>query len=214
MLKINNLYFSYGSKKVLNGINLEINHSECIGILGKNGCGKSTLLSIICGIYKSPKDSILIDSQEKIGYIPQDDPLIYDLTGYDNINLWYKGNKKELIKSINSPLIKSLGIDEFIKLPVKKMSGGMRRKITIAAAIINNPNYIILDEPTAALDIPSKYEIKKYLNECKSNGTGILFTSHDEAELEICDKLYILKNGLLTQIDKNVKGQELAGMLI
>lgn len=213
MLNISNVKYSYGKKLILNDVSLKLDGNKCIAILGKNGCGKSTFLSLIAGSLKTKSGTITTDLNEKIGYVPQENPLINELTGFDNINLWFKGNRKNLNNVLSSPIIQNLGIDSFIKVPVKKMSGGMKRKISIAIGIINSPKYLILDEPTAALDIPSKYEIKQYLKEYKEAGNGIIFSTHDEMELEIADEIYIISNGKLIKINNTIKGDELAKLL-
>lgn len=132
-----------------------------------------------------------------------------DLSGYDNMLLWFKGTKKELNKKLDTPLISSLGIKEFMKKPIKNLSGGMKKKISIAMALINDPALMIMDEPGAALDLPSKAEIDGYLKEYIKNGGSIIITTHDESELELCDEIYILKHGKLNPVPADIRGEKL-----
>ena len=215
MIKIDNLSFSYGKKKILDNVSFNIEKGECIGIIGANGSGKSTLLSIIAGVRK-PISGKVIKENEKfiISYVPQENPLMPDLSGYDNILLWYKGSKKELNEALKSELISMLGINEYLKKPVKKLSGGMKKKISLAMALINNPALLIMDEPSAALDLPSKADMANYLKKYISLGGSIVITSHEEAEFDICSTLYLLKNAQLSKVTPGTSGAELLSLML
>ena len=204
-IEIKGIKKSYGRKKVLKDISLTANSGECIGILGANGTGKSTLLTILAGVQKAGGGEFLLDGEnlfkktslraQKVGYVPQGTPLIDELTAYDNLLFWYK--KRNLKIELERGILKLLGIDEFIKVPVKKMSGGMKKRLSIGCAMAKKPPILLLDEPTAALDIACRQDIAQYLKKYKASG-GILFlTTHDFVELELCDRLYIIKNGVL-----------------
>lgn len=211
---IDNLRKSYGRRKILDGVSLSASSGECIGILGKNGCGKSTLLSVIAGVSSSDGGEILLrgtDIGKCIGYVPQGTPLFEELSAEDNLRLWYK--KDELRSSLDTGVCAKLGINEFIKVPVRKMSGGMKKRVSICCAMANDPVLLLLDEPTAALDIPCKQIIFDYLNECKKQGKIILLTTHSADELELCDKLYILKDGTAKEFTYNGNTKELAESL-
>ena len=214
MLEIKDVKFSYGKNCILNNVNLQILPGTCTGIIGRNGCGKSTLLSVITGIRKPDTGTIIKASPDiKIGYIPQDNPLMPDLSGYDNMLLWYEGSKKQFENELKSPLIDKLGINKFIKKPVKALSGGMKKKISIAMTLISHPDIVVLDEPSAALDIPTKTEIDNYLAQYISDNHSIIITTHDEAELNICTDLYAIQNNTLVKCDKNVRGEALLNIL-
>ena len=115
--------FSRGHKQVLNGVNFQAESGECIGILGKNGCGKTTLLSILAGIQKADEGSFRIDGQEllnsrkergkRIGYVPQDNPLMEELSAWDNLRLWYEGDREGLQQEVDEGVLGMLGIPEF-----------------------------------------------------------------------------------------------------
>src|SRR5574344_665509 len=144
MIKVESLTKKYGKHIIINSINLEINPGDCIGIVGANGCGKTTLLSILGGIQKQDSGKILIDGEvldhnsalsRSISYVPQDNPLINELTGRDNLRLWYKGNRLSFNKKLNEGYLRTLGIDDYIDKTVSKMSGGMKKRLSIGIAL-------------------------------------------------------------------------------
>lgn len=210
-LKVDNLTktFRRGHKKVLTKVNFEAHSGECIGILGANGCGKSTLLSILAGIQEPDSGSIhlnnknLLNSQSKkilsdcIGYVPQESPLITELTAKDNLKLWYCDSPLSLEKELSEGFLGMLGIPDFLNVSVKHMSGGMKKRLSIGCAIAKNPHILLLDEPGAALDLICKERIEVYLKNYKKQGNIILIATHEEREINLCDKLFILKNGVL-----------------
>ncbi len=213
MVKINNITFYYGKRAILDDINLEIGKSVCVGIIGHNGCGKSTFLSVLAGVKKPKSGTIQKDKDITISYVPQENPLMPDLSGYDNILLWYKGSKKQLGEALNSELISMLGVNDYLKKPVKKLSGGMKKKISLAMALINEPDLLIMDEPSAALDLPSKADMAGYLEKYKSMGGSVIITSHEFAEFAICDSMYLLSNTKLTPVNKDISSDELMKLI-
>lgn len=224
MIEIRNISKTYGRHQILNNISFNINTGECIGIVGANGSGKTTLLSIISGIIKADKGDILADGKVisdspkrisgHISYVPQENPLINELTAMDNLRFWYSGSKKELEHELEDGILSLLGINEFIGKTVSKLSGGMKKRLSIGIALLEKPSLLIMDEPSAALDLTGKYKIKDYMRQytTKMNGS-ILVVSHDQNELSVCDKLFLLKDGQLSQIDSNLKDSELINLL-
>lgn len=220
-IEIKNVHKKYGSKKVLNGINLTAESGKCIGILGGNGCGKSTLLSILAGIQPHDEGAFLIEGKDLfknsserarlVGYVPQGTPLIEELTAYDNLLLWY--DKQSLKKELYSGFLKILGINEFLKTTVSKMSGGMKKRLSIACAIFGKPPVLLLDEPMAALDLACKQNISEYIRQHKQAGGIVFLATHDVLELELCDEWYIMKNGVFTKFNYNGNIEELVKSL-
>ena len=198
-LEIKDLRKKYGSKMVLDGISFQADEGSCVGILGGNGCGKSTLLSILAGIVRADSGGFEVVGGEKsmIGYIPQGTPLFEELSAKDNLMLWY--DSQSLKKELENGVLKLLGVDEFLKVPVRKMSGGMKKRLSIGCAVSGSPKILLMDEPTAALDIACKDSIYAYLKEFKDNGGLILLATHDVHEIELCDKRYVIKDGKLTE---------------
>ena len=207
---LSDVSFSYGKRKILDNIGFSMESGKCYALLGANGCGKSTLMTILAGSRKAASGTLSFPDgtvcnlkssgrSSLIGYVPQENPLINTLNGYDNLLLWYKGSGSELKKTIKSDLIQMLGIDSYLKRTVSKLSGGMKRRLSIAIGLINSPKILLLDEPSAALDLPCKQDIAKYLDEYNKKGGTILLTTHEEAELSLCDRYMILKGGNITE---------------
>lgn len=210
-------------KHVLKDISFSVKKGQCVGILGANGCGKSTLLSIIAGTKKSDGGRIFFDGvdviknksafTDYIGYVPQENPLIEELSVNDNLKLWYSNSKKDLKKDFLNGVPAMLGLNEVKKIAVGKLSGGMKRRVSIAAALANDAPILVLDELSAALDLVCKKEIRQYLTQyLKKNGT-IIMTTHEEDEIEICNRLLIMKDGKLSEVDSNSSIEALVNKL-
>lgn len=205
-IQIKDIHKKYGAKLVLQGIDLEVESGTCVGILGGNGCGKSTLLSILAGIQPADRGSFSLDGNDLfrhpkerarlVGYVPQGTPLIEELTTYDNLRLWY--SKRQLKEALETGFLQTLGIGAFLKTPVSKLSGGMKKRLSIGCAISGRPPILLLDEPMAALDLSCKQNISQYIKAHKAMGGIVLMSSHDILELELCDRWYIMKEGRLT----------------
>ena len=204
-VQIQHVQKSYRRKKVLTDVSLNASGGTCIGILGSNGCGKSTLLSVLAGVLRRDGGTFLCDGVDLfddpalraklVGYVPQGTPLIEELSARDNLRLWY--DKQRMEQELDSGVLKMLGVDEFLKTPVCKMSGGMKKRLSIGCAMAHRPPILLLDEPTAALDLVCKEQIATYLRQYKQAGGLLLLTTHDATELALCDRWYILKNGTL-----------------
>ena len=163
-LNINSISKNYKKKSVLSDVNFSLSNGECIGIIGMNGSGKTTLFNTIAGETKqtSGEISLEIDGQissnyvKHIGYVPQENPLLYDLTAYDNLRLWYCDSPLDLKSEFENGMLNMLGINEFKNVLVKKLSGGMKKRLSIGIALASNPDILLLDEPNAALDLVAK----------------------------------------------------------
>lgn len=213
-MELRNIQKKYKKKQVLRDISLQAKPGCCVGILGGNGSGKSTLLSILAGVQSCNGGSflwqgvdLLKDSKVRtqlVGYVPQGTPLLEELTAWDNLLLWY--DKETLKQELQNGVLAMLGIGEFLKTPVNKMSGGMKKRVSIGCSVARRPQILLLDEPTAALDLVCKEQIYRYLADYKKRGGILLLATHDVQELELCDVWYILKDGVLTpyQYDGNV----------
>ena len=208
-LEIKNISKKFKKKAVLRDVSLTVREGKCIGILGANGCGKSTLLSILAGVQPGDSGSflwegidLLKDSRQRakmVGYVPQGTPLIEELTAWDNLLLWY--DRATLKAELASGVLQLLGIGEFLKVTVSKMSGGMKKRLSIGCAMAKKPPVLLLDEPTAALDLACKQHICEYLQHYKRSGGILLLTTHDVLELQLCDEWYIIRDGVLCPFD-------------
>jgi ABC-2 type transport system ATP-binding protein len=220
-IEIKHISKKFKKKQVLRDICLEAQSGMCIGILGANGCGKSTLLSILAGIQSCNSGSFWCDDadllknkkkrSELVGYVPQGTPLIEELTARDNLLLWY--DKKTMKAQLADGVLALLGIGEFLSVPVSKMSGGMKKRLSIGCAMAKEPPILLLDEPTAALDLSCKQSIASYLRHYKQNGGLLLLTTHDVMELDLCDAWYIIQDGVLVPFAYNGNVQELVESL-
>ncbi len=190
MPEIKNISKKYGNKLILNNISLNVNPGEAVGILGVNGSGKSTFLTCIAKNFAKSKDC-------SVGYVPQENPLFDELKPVDNIKMWTRLSKSEILQCLMSPPLASMGIANFLDTPVKKMSGGMKKRVSIATVLINKPELLLLDEPFAALDLPAKQDILNYMSEYRLLGGTIIIASHDQDVFNFCNRVYLLKNGQL-----------------
>lgn len=214
-LQICNIEKRYGKKAVLKNATVVAPKGSCVGILGVNGSGKSTFFNVLAGITGCDAGTFFFDkvdmfAKKKIrskicGYVTQNPPLIDELSAYDNLKLWY--SKKQMLSSLDNGVLGMLGIDEFLNERVGKMSGGMKKRLAIGCAVAHNPSLLLLDEPSAALDLVCKEKIMNYLRTFKQNGGTILIATHDVQDLPLCDKTYIFKNGFSVEyaFDGNIE---------
>lgn len=215
MIQVTDINKRYGKNHILNGVSFYAKKGECISIVGANGCGKSTLLGILSGAKKANSGSILYNEKDAIknpklfskyvGYVPQENPLMEKLSVYDNLRFWYCESNRNLNEDLKTGVPARFGLSYYRNYPVEKLSGGMKKRLSIACALAKTPQILILDEPGASLDIICKQDIKNYLKWYVKNGGTVIITSHEEAELDICNRMYLLQNGVLTELaDKPV----------
>ncbi|MBS4461986.1 ABC transporter ATP-binding protein [Aerococcaceae bacterium zg-B36] len=198
----------FQQKSVLNNVNFAIEKGERFGLIGPNGAGKSTLIDIMTGLIVADSGEVIIDDinikkdilavRKKLGVVPQDLALMEELNGYDNL-IYFGGmyglSGKELQSRVDE-LLKTIGLTGHAKKKVKTYSGGMKRRLNIAAALLHRPEFLILDEPTVGVDPQSRQYIFDFLKDLNENGTTILYISHYMEEIEaLCDRLLILDSG-------------------
>ena len=191
MFTVNDIGKNYKKKMVLNHISLQVAPGECIGLLGINGSGKSTLLGILSGGLRQDHGTYSFDETDKtVSFLPQENPLIPELSGLDNLKLWYSGRSTELNSTYSLSILKRLGVDVFLHQKVSTMSGGMKTRLSLAICMLEQPDLLLLEEYTG-------------------NGGSIIVATHEEDALSICNRIYILKDGLLQE----AKGTDYATML-
>lgn len=202
-ISIKNLYKTLNGKDVLSNINLELEKGYIYGFYGRNGSGKSMLFRAISGLIKPTSGEILVDNKVISGnQFPDSMGLIIEnvgfwpwLTGFENLKILASIKNKISCNEIRDS-IKRVGLEASSKKKYKQYSLGMKQKLGIAQAIMENPELIILDEPTNALDIESIDNIRKILKEEKSRGATILIASHNTEDLDIlCDKKFNMMDG-------------------
>lgn len=231
MITVTELTSAYGRKQILQGVSFTAQRGECVGIVGANGCGKSTLLSVLAGTLKPRSGQVLYygkaawsdagngrmhEDKEVIrrmtGYVPQEDPLIPELSVYDNLRLWYP-DKRTLRRELEQGFLNLLGLGEFSAKQVHKLSGGMKKRVSIGIAMASTPPILLLDEPSAALDLICKEDIRRYLQIYLERKGTVVITTHEESELDLCSTLYVMKEGRLHQVDNRLRGEGLTGRM-
>ena len=202
-IAVQNIQTAYRSKRVLRGVSFTAADGDCIGILGGNGTGKSTLLRVLAGVLRADGGQFLFNDfdllrDEKrrdafVGYVPQGTPLLQELNARDNLRLWY--GSAALEQSLDHGVLRLLGVDQYLSTPVYKMSGGMKKRLSIGCAVAHDPRILLLDEPSAALDLVCKERILEYLAAFRKRGGIVILSSHDVQEIGVCSKRYLLGAG-------------------
>lgn len=209
-IEVNSLFKSYKKRAVLQNISFTAQSGQIIGIAGGNGSGKSTLLSILAGVCRADSGSFLLDGEDlfknkslnnsSVGYVPQNTVLFEELSGTDNLRLWY--SKEELESSLKSNGILSLlDLQPFMNKTVSKMSGGMKKRLSIACALARNPQILLLDEPSGALDLACKQKLYEWYKDFASHDGIIIISTHEVQELELCTNTFVLKGSSLVPFD-------------
>lgn len=190
-----NLTKKYGKKLALNKVNLKINRGQLVAYLGTNGAGKSTTINILIGLLKPTSGTITYAKDLKIGVVFQNSVLDGVLTVKENLYLrarMYKTFSKEWLEK----LIGLIGIRSFLNQKYGTLSGGQKRRVDIARALIDHPDILFLDEPTTGLDLQTRIVIWDLLQKLqKEQGLTIFLTTHYLEEAENADQMYILENG-------------------
>ncbi|MBR6395970.1 MAG: ABC transporter ATP-binding protein [Lachnospiraceae bacterium] len=207
MLKAENIYKSYGKKEVLKGTCISVMPGEISALVGKNGCGKSTLLQIITGTLKADKAEISFFGKDACkdskvfskyaGYVPQDDPLFEELTVKDNLRFWAAG-----IKDPDLNVIEQFGLTELLNTKVSALSGGMKRRLTIASTLQRKPPVLVLDEPTSSLDLYYQESIREWMKDYVSRNGTVVLSTHNEKEILMADTIWLFNDGKTRKIKK------------
>ena len=211
LIKIEKLSKSFGEQKVLDKIDFKLESGEIVGLIGPSGSGKSTLIKTMLGMekadegealvldYKMPKREIL----SNIGYMAQSDALYEMLTGYENLEFFgkMKGVPSDKLKKEIEYIAEVVDLTDDLKKLVSKYSGGMKRRLSLAIALIGSPELLILDEPTVGIDPSLRKNIWRELFKQRDNGVGILVTTHVMDEAELTDKVGLLLNGDIIDFD-------------
>lgn len=205
----------YADQTVVNGIQFEVYQGECFGILGPNGAGKTTTLKMMYGsslissgdlyvlglnVKQSPRQV-----KSRIGVVPQDDGLETEFTVMENLLLYasFHGLEKSVSQNRADDLLRRMRLDEYAGKPVEFLSGGMRKRLSIARGMINQPELLFLDEPTVGLDPQARIWIWEFLKKIKEDmGTVVLTTHYMEEAEQICDRVAIMDKGKILAIGK------------
>ena len=221
ILKCENINKKFGKKQILKNVSLEVNEGDILGFIGPNGAGKTTTIKMILGLQSIDSGNIYINGYnikkdfakaiERVGGVVENPDLYMYLTGYENLKLisnLYKNISKERINEVVDLVKLNVRIND----KVSKYSLGMRQRLGIAAALINKPNLLILDEPTHGLDPEGIKELRDILKELAlKENVGIIVSSHNLSDLEsFCNKIVIIKNGEIVETNNltNIKKVE------
>jgi len=220
MIEISNICYSYGRHQILKNMNLTVEKGDCVGILGSNGCGKSTFLALMAGALKPSSGTIRYGGENPythkklfshyVGYVPQDPPLIPDLSVRDNLKLWYCSSRLSLKKELEEGFLSLLQIPSFLNVPVHKLSGGIKKRVSLGCALANDPPILLLDEPGAPLDLGAKSQFQAYLDIYRKRKGTLILATHEESEIRLCNQLYLMEKGALRKLASHPSISELA----
>ena len=208
-ISIKNVYKTYKNKKALDNVSFDVKEGECLGLLGVNGAGKTTLIKILCGLTKKNGGRIFIDGldldknldeiKKIVDVSPQETSVALNLTVKENLDFFanlYNTNDSLFIRDV----VKTFHLEDVLNQKAKTLSGGYKRRLSIAVALLSKPKVLFLDEPTLGLDIFARKELWRILEGLKNDVT-IVLTSHYLEEIErLCDRVAILANGKLLQV--------------
>lgn len=207
MVKVENLSHRYTTQWAVKNVSFELNKNEIIGLLGSNGAGKSTLMNVICGVLSQTEGLVEIDgknnveqrlqAKKMIGFLPQKPPLQMDLTVEEF--LYFAANlrvipRKMVKKSVENAMVRC-GIKHFRNRLIKNLSGGYQQRVGIAQAIIHNPKFIVLDEPTNGLDPNQILEIRNLIKEIARDRIVLLSTHILQEVQAMCHHIYMMEMG-------------------
>ncbi len=213
IVKIEHLSHKYSSSWAIRDINIEINQSGIVGLLGSNGAGKSTTMNILCGALNQTEGNVFINginmreeprrAKMEIGFLPQNPPLYMDLTVDEYLN--YCAGLRLMPKEKMAPAIKEAkercGIDHFSKRLIRNLSGGYRQRVGIAQAIVHRPRVVVLDEPTNGLDPNQIIEVRALIKEIATD-RAVIFSSHILSEVQVlCKEIRMIESGRIVFSD-------------
>lgn len=209
VLRVETLEKTYGTYAALKDVSFSLEKGDILGIIGENGAGKSTLLSLLALIQKPTRGAIYFTGADvtknkreyraHIGYVPQEIALFEELSGKENLLFFAKsyGLKKEAVTERLNRICEITEFpEEWLMKPVAQYSGGMKRKINIAAALLHEPQILLLDEPAANLDFEAEEQVNGVIRRLAENGTTVLYVGHQLDQMEtLCNKLCLLREG-------------------
>lgn len=205
MIEANGLTKSFGRQTVLNNVSFTLGEGRVLGILGPNGAGKTTLIKILALITAPDSGSLTIAGQDArsaasrlrpiIGYVPQDVALFEDLNVRDNLLCW-TGQKGRCAREQADRLISQLNMTAFASKKISKLSGGMKRRVNLAVALLDEPKLLILDEPLVGVDIEQRQQITRTLKTLAQSGiTQIIASHHVDEMMALADEFIVMKDG-------------------
>lgn len=205
-----NLKKNYDGIPVVNGISFDIKPGECVGILGPNGAGKTTTIKMIYGQVVPTAGELLVlglntknditQIRSRIGVVPQEDSLDTDFSALENLLLFarYHNMDRDLAAAQADHLLAEMKLSEFKHKQIDALSGGMKRRLAIARALIHKPQLLLMDEPTTGLDPQARLWIWNYFERLKASNITLILTTHYMEEAErLCDRIIIIDHGVV-----------------
>ena len=214
MLEVRDLYKSYDGREVVRGVSFAVRRGECFGLLGPNGAGKTTTLRCLLGITRPDRGEIRLaglpvplaarEARYRVGVVPQFDNLDPDFTVTENLVMYgrYFDLKPAVVRARVPGLLEFAGLRDRATARIDSLSGGMKRRLTLARALVNDPDVLFLDEPSTGLDPQARHLIWDGLKRLLAEGKTLILTTHfmDEAE-RLCDHLAVMDAGRLIATD-------------
>ena len=214
MLQARDLWKAYGTKAAVAGVSLDVAAGEIVGLLGPNGAGKSTTVAMLCGLTPPDRGSVTLGGESvareaspakrRIGLVPQDLALYEDLSAIGNLELFgaLYGVRDGLADRSRAAL-ELVGLAEHARDKPQSFSGGMKRRLNIACALVHDPDVLLLDEPTVGVDPQSRNAIFDNLETLRARGKALLYTTHYMEEAErLCDRVVIVDHGKVAASDR------------
>ena len=229
IIRVNDLTKSYGPTLAVDHVSFEVKEGEVFGFLGPNGAGKTTTIRMMVGLTQPSSGTAFINGydilkepvkvKQTIGLVPETSNLYGELSSLGNLiyqaELYGVAPKERKVRALQ--LLEEFGLKEHQEKPFQKLSRGLKRRLTIATALINNPTILFLDEPTTGLDVMSARGLRKLIRDLKKKGITIFLTTHyiPEAE-ELCDRIGIIVKGKIRIIDSpnNIRSQVKKGEIL
>lgn len=214
LLEVDNLVKSYGDLKAVNGLSFSVQPGEAFGLLGPNGAGKSTTMMMICGLLEADSGQVRLEglplnrrlaaSRQRLGVVPQDLAIYPDLSARENLMFFaslYQLSGENRRKKVAEAL-EQVGLTARADELVSTFSGGMKRRLNFAAAVMHEPVLLILDEPTVGVDPQSRAHLIDCIRNLQANGTAIIYASHYMEEVQaVCSRAAIVDHGKLLACD-------------
>jgi ABC-2 type transport system ATP-binding protein len=214
VLAVHEVQKQYGQAKALRGVSLSVQPGELFGLLGPNGAGKTTLLSIVSGLLAPSTGTVQIDGQRltmtdrelrrKIGFATQDLAIYPELTARENLEFFGRlyGLKDDVLKTRVKTLLDSVALSDRADHRSSTFSGGMKRRLNLAVALVHEPKLLLLDEPTTGVDPQSRRHIFEQVQQRNRDGLTVIYTSHYMEEVqELCSRIAIVDHGQLVACD-------------
>lgn len=215
MLEVIGVRKSFGKNVVVQDVSFSVGKGESFGLLGPNGAGKSTTIAMICGLLPYESGEILIDGlsvkkesknvKKKIGVVPQEIALYPTMTAFDNLLFWGRmyGLTRKQAKQRAEVVLEIIGLKDRAKHKIETFSGGMKRRMNIGAALLHEPELLIMDEPTVGIDPQSRNHILETVKHLNQDGMTVIYTSHYMEEVEyLCERIGIVDEGRIIALGK------------